>query len=238
MKNVISFCVWGHCKIYTYNLFENAIILPKVFPNWEMIIYHTKDTDLDVMNELSKFSYVKCIEVDLPNHYRNTMLRFLPGFNDEYDHVIFRDADARLLQRDYACVMEWIRSGKEVHIIRDHPMNGIRYRMCAGMWGVKKGFFKKFNIRPKLEYFFADMQNNYWTLDERFLYLYIYPLLSPDNSLIHTSCIKWEKWAQDFPFNAESRENGHVGDTISRTPNASNFFKNSDIYHKKKRINE
>jgi hypothetical protein len=235
MKNVISFCVWGDCKIYTYSLFENALLLPKVFPNWKMIVYHTKKTDLNVMNELSKFDYVECIEIDLPNHYRNTMLRFIAGFNNEYDNIIFRDADARLLQRDYACVMEWVNSDKDVHIIRDHPMNGIRYRICAGMWGVKKGFFQKFNIQPKLEYFFADTQNNYWTLDERFLYIYIYPLLNESNSFIHTSCIKWEEWAKDFPINAEPREKGHVGDTIAATPNASKHFNIITINHAKKR---
>lgn len=237
MKNVISFCVWGNCKIYTYSLYENALLLPKVFPNWHMIVYHTKNTDLEVINELSKFDYVKCVEIDIPNHYRNTMLRFIAGFDADYDHVIFRDADARLLHRDYVCVSKWIESGKDVHVIRDHPMNGIFYRICAGMWGVKKGFFQKFNIQPKFEYFFSDIKNNYWTLDERFLYLYIYPHLSPENSIIHTSCIKWEYWAIDFPPEAESREKGHIGDSIGFTPNASKFFNNKSLNHLKKRYN-
>jgi len=235
MKKVISFCIWGFCKIYTYSLFENALLIPQIFPDWEMVVYHTKNTDYNVINELKKIPYIECVECDFPNHYRNTMLRFIAGFNPNYDYVIFRDCDARLNQRDYACVNEWIESGKDVHIIRDHPMNGLNYKMCAGMWGVKKGFFQEFNIQPKFADFFSHLKNDYWTLDERFLYFYIYPLLNEDNSVIHTSCTKMEDWSQDFPKNAEPREKGHVGDTIGSTPIASKHFKIITINHAKKR---
>lgn len=42
MRQVISLCVWGNSKIYNYGIYENAIRLPKFFPGWILVVYHTK----------------------------------------------------------------------------------------------------------------------------------------------------------------------------------------------------
>jgi len=237
MKKVISFCVWGKCPIYNYGLYENALLLPKIFPNWHMVVYHTKTADLEVMKELSKIKNVECIEVDFPDHFRNSMLRFVAGFNPTYDAVIFRDADSRLLKRDYVAVQDWLESGKDVHVIRDHPMNGRKYRICAGLWGVRNQFMLKNQLQIKYKDFFSDLQNKNWTIDEKFLFDCVYPLLNKNNSVIHSDFTHWERWAKKFPKNAESRFNGFVGAAVSRTQNASKKFNNKNEYHKKIRTN-
>jgi hypothetical protein len=100
MRKVISYCIWGDCKLYNYGIYENALLLNKIYPDWYMVVYYTKTAIIKVIDELKKIKNVECISVDLPNHPRNSMLRFLAGFNKNNDVVIFRDADSRLIQRD------------------------------------------------------------------------------------------------------------------------------------------
>lgn len=237
MKKVISFCVWGKSPIYNYGLYENALLLPKVFPGWHMVVYHTKTADLEVMKELKKMKNVEVIEVNFPNHFRNSMLRFVAGFSPDNDVVIFRDADSRLIQRDRVAVEDWLKTGKKVHVIRDHIANGSKYRISAGMWGVRDGFMLKENILLKYTKYFSDLSNKRWQVDEKFLFDYIYPLLNKDNSVIHSDFIKYEPWDIKFPKNALSRnKEGFIGMTRSRTPNASKKFNNPEVSHPKIRI--
>ena len=80
MRKVISFCIWGDNKLYNYGIYENALLLNKIFPDWNMVVYYTKTALLKVIDELKKINNVECILVDLPNNPRNSMLRFLAGF--------------------------------------------------------------------------------------------------------------------------------------------------------------
>ena len=236
MRQVISLCVWGNSKIYNYGIYENAIRLPKFFPGWILAVYHTKTADLEVMRELSKMPNVEVYEVDFPDHYRNSMLRYLAGFDIRNDIAIFRDADSRFNKRDADAVKDWIDSGKDVHVMRDHPNNGKKYRISAGMWGVRNNFLIKNNLSEKFANFFSNSNNKTWGIDEKFLFLYVYPLINSNNSRIHSDFRKWESWATGFPKNADSRNRGFIGMSITWTPNASKKFNNPLLSHKKKRI--
>ena len=224
MRKVISFCVWGNKNIYNYGIYENALIIPKLFPDWSMIVYYTKTANLKVINELKKFNYVRCIECDLPNHYKNNMLRFLAGIDINYDIAIFRDADSRLIQRDVVAVNEWINSGKDIHILRDNYWNGIENRISAGLWGVQREFLNKINFKEMFYNFITQNLKNEKTLDEIFLQKFVYPHLNENNSIIHSPFHKWENWAKNFPQNAENISKGFCGQIIRNTPNASKIF--------------
>lgn len=235
MRKIISYCVWGNCKIYSYNILENALDLPSVFPDWRMIVYYTPSVNKNVINELKKLNYVDLQLIDIPDGARNTMLRFTAGFNPTYDYIIFRDADSRLLKRDYDIVNDWINSGKDIHIIRDHPANGSLYRISAGMWGIKNGFFLRNNIKNHFINFFSDPNNNKWRIDEKFLFTYIYPLVNKNNSIIHSPFKKYEDWDQDFPNYASPRNKGFIGQVNSYTPKASKLLNDNEIKHIKRR---
>lgn len=237
MYKVISFCVWGNNPLYNYGLYENALLLPKIFPGWKMVIYHTKTADLKVMEELGKMKDIEVICVDFPNHFRNSMLRFIAGMTLKYDVAIFRDADSRLLKRDYVAVEEWLKTGKPIHIMRDHPANGCRFRISAGMWGVRDKFLIKKNIIEGFSKYFSNPSNKNWTVDERFLFEYIYPLVNKDNSIIHSEFRRFEDWCIKYPKNAESRNKGFIGMTFSSTPNASKKFNNPNVRFHKYRTN-
>jgi len=234
MRKVISFCVWGKSPIYNYGLYENALLLPKVFPDWIMVVYFTKTADLEVIRELVKMKKVECIPVDFPDNSRNTMLRFVAAFDPDNDVVIFRDADSRLLKRDFDAVNAWLKTGKELHIIRDHPFNGIRNRIQAGMWGVRNQFLMEENIILKFYKYFSDTKNSKWTIDQKYLGKFIYPLLNKNNSLIHSNFFKGEDWAQPFPQTDDERKDYYfIGATVNNTENASKKFKKENEIHQK-----
>jgi hypothetical protein len=59
--------------------------------------------------------------------------------------VLFRDTDSRLSIREAQAVDEWLRSGKTIHIIRDHPHH--TSAILGGAWGIKpKSFLKDQNV--------------------------------------------------------------------------------------------
>lgn len=232
MKKVISFCVWGNKAIYNYGVYENALLLPKIFPDWHMVVYHTKTANLEVMKELKKIPYVQVIEVDFPNHYRNSMLRFIAAFNPTYDAIIFRDADSRLLHRDRIAVNEWLKTEKPIHVMRDYPTNGRLYRISAGMWGVRNKFLLNETIMKNFSDHFSSFNNEY-RIDEIFLFKYVYPLLTSENSVIHSQYCKYEPWATKFPASAPSGYYNFVGKTFYLTEEASKKFNDPIVRQQK-----
>lgn len=222
MRKIISFCVWGDKPIYNFGLYENAILLPKIFPNWIMQIYYTKTCNQDVIKELNKIKNVECILQDYEDHYRNSMLRFLAGFEPKNDVVIFRDSDSLLLERDYLACEEWVNSDKDIHIVRDHPKHDAP--LLAGLWGVKNGFLVKNNIKEKYDLFFNDLKNKKWGIDQEFLEKYIHPLINNKNSMIHIETLKKEKWAIKFPKGAKRTDDFFVGFVNKNIKNSAEKF--------------
>lgn len=232
MRKVISYCIWGDNKLYNYGVYENALLLNKIFPDWYMVVYYTKTAIIKVIEELNKINNVECIPVNLPNHPRNSMLRFLAGFNKNNDVVIFRDADSRLIQRDAEAVKEWLdNTNKSIHIIRD---NITHRKICAGLWGVRNRIMCNKDIIAKYyEYF--NLLDSKWTIDEKFLNQVIYPKYIND-ATIHAEFNCNEESATGFPDSSVSRKiDGFCGMTNGKTLNAFKQFNESVVVHKKER---
>jgi len=62
--------------------------------------------------------------------------RFLPASDPDMDILIVRDTDSRLGLRERLAVNEWLESGKNFHIMRDHPQHGTL--ILGGMWECRK----------------------------------------------------------------------------------------------------
>jgi hypothetical protein len=54
MRKVISYSLWGDNKLYNYGIYENAILLNKIFPDWHMVVYYTKTAIGKVIEEIKK----------------------------------------------------------------------------------------------------------------------------------------------------------------------------------------
>jgi hypothetical protein len=217
-RKIISFCVWGKSDLYNLGLLENAIIMPKIFPGWIMYVSYTPTANQKIINELSKIPWVELEIFDEPNHSKNTMLRFLPGMHPKNDVVIFRDADSRLLKRDYLAVMDWLNNtDKKVHLMRDHSAN--KFRIMAGLWGVREGIIAKPEIVQKFYDYYKNPEFKKWSIDQVYLQKYIYPLIA-DKSCIHASFNQFESWSKPFPEGCPPRKFGFCGQTFHFAPQA------------------
>ncbi|MFZ9893413.1 MAG: hypothetical protein ACO3FO_06520, partial [Candidatus Nanopelagicaceae bacterium] len=54
-----------------------------------------------------------------------------------YDYILIRDCDARFNARELAMHREFVESGKEFHIIKDHP-TGHNYSISGGLFAAKQ----------------------------------------------------------------------------------------------------
>jgi len=197
-----------------------------------MVVYYTKTALGKVIDELKKINNVECIPVNLRNHPRNSMLRFLAGFNKNNDVVIFRDADSRLIQRDADAVKEWLdNTNKTIHIMRD---NITHKKICAGLFGVRNRVMCNTDIIAKYNEYF-NLPDSKWSIDEKFLNQVIYPKYIND-SIIHAEFNRDEPNATGFPSHCVSREvDGFCGMTNGRTLNAFKKFNEAVVVHKKER---
>lgn len=209
---VISFCVWGNVPLYNYGLWENAMLMPVVFPGWRMRVYYTGTVIKSVIDELSKLEYVDCVLIDVEDSVRNSMLRFLPMFDSSVDVMISRDADSRLLKRDKCVVDAWLRSGKMFHIVRDHPAN--RASILAGMFGVRGSGLK---CLEDCFWRYYRGGSGKWGTDQLFLRRFVYPRVRMvGKSKIHASYNRLERHAEVFPRGVPSRKLGFIGQTYRR----------------------
>ena len=168
---VISFSLYGDNTKYTIGAIKNSEVREKFYPDWQMRVYHNDSVPNYVLEQLEANNVV-LINTKVDQNVCNAMWRFAPASEEGVEYFISRDCDSRLFERDVAAVEEWIASGKDFHIIRDHP-GGHAWEISAGMWGAKGGFIE--NIKEKMDQY---IQTSSWVtdraVDQRFLQEIIY----------------------------------------------------------------
>lgn len=169
---VLSFSLYGDNPKYTIGAIKNSELREKFYPDWQMRVYHNDSVPNYVLEQLEANNVV-LINTKVDRNVCNAMWRFAPASEEGVEYFISRDCDSRIFERDVAAVEEWIASGKDFHIIRDHP-GGHAWEISAGMWGAKGGFIE--NIKEKMDQY---IQTSSWVtdraVDQRFLQEIIYP---------------------------------------------------------------
>ena len=169
MKQAISFSLYGSDLRYCVGAIKNAIIAQQILDEeYDLIFFVGQSVPSWVISTLRLFPNVQIIQTDAPEDHTAKLWRFLACELD-YDFVAFRDADARLSLRELKAHEEFIESGLDAHIMKDHPI-GHNYPINAGMFTVRSVLFK--DIRALMES--ADI-SSYYTQDQDFLRNMIYP---------------------------------------------------------------
>jgi hypothetical protein len=174
---VISYSLFGDSPVFTIGAIKNAIIAKQWMPDWECRFY-VKDVPLWCLQALSLLG-CKLIEID--NDFPGTTARFL-AFEDA-DIVICRDIDDRLSYRGIIAVNEWLESGLDFHIIKDHPSEHYTL-MLAGMWGGKGKALR--NIRELLTEYYSKPRIIERNSDQEFLDEMVYYPIAIYNTLYHS----------------------------------------------------
>lgn len=123
---IISFSIYGDNPKYTIGLLKNIRLAKELFPNWRIYIYYDNSVPQDILNKCVDYKLIDMTGSSLPGMF----WRFLPK-----GRFIVRDTDSRLSKRDVIFVKKWLKSGKDLHIIKDHPEH-LFYKILGGMWGM------------------------------------------------------------------------------------------------------
>lgn len=136
MNKVVAFSLWGSHPAYYVGAIENAkLIGKKYYIGWSSWFYVGNDAPKHFVEELSSVAD-RLIFVN-HNKFALAFERFSPIFGDDVEVSVSRDADSRVSDKEYQAVLEWEKTNKPFHAMRDHKLH--HFPIMAGMWGVKKG---------------------------------------------------------------------------------------------------
>lgn len=164
----VSFSLWGNKPIYNIGAIRNAELMPKIYPEWQMVVYYDSSVPFNTIKELEK-NKIMLINMSESEIF-GAFWRFFAVDIPDCEYVIFRDTDSRISIREKLAADEWIQSGKSLHVMRDHPYHRIpagtnQLGILAGMWGIKSG------ILPISEmiYKFNKSKEHHYGNDQTFL---------------------------------------------------------------------
>ena len=132
-KKIIAFCLFGSDQKYFSNIDACMESYRRLFPDWAIRVYISRDLPLAVVDRLKASAEVVIMQstgVD----YRYTFWRFLVLDDPGVSVAMIRDIDSVASEREKLMVDAWLASGKKLHVIRDHPSHVDL--IMAGMWGM------------------------------------------------------------------------------------------------------
>ncbi len=197
MKKIISFSLWGNNRKYLIGALENMKCQSELFPDWICRFYCHTDVDKSWLLDLSERGAEVIIKYENPvvrhMHAPGMFWRFEVLKDKEIERCLVRDTDGRLTQREKNCVIDWEKSGREFHIIRDHVMHSTR--IMGGVWGATNALISRINYDELLDSFSRMTYVNMYATDQEFLARVIYPLIK-DNVCIHDD---WYRFPDEKP---------------------------------------
>lgn len=181
-KKIISFSLWGNDEKYTIGAIENAKLAMQIYPEW-ICRYYTGQSTLrmapEVVKELKSFPNTEIIIMSDEGDWTGMFWRFTACSDADVEYILCRDCDSRISLREKGAVLEWMKSGKAFHIMKDHPWHkGLV--ILGGLWGARADSLRDMN---SLIHSYDKMMNAY-NADQEFLAKMVYPRIK-DDCLIH-----------------------------------------------------
>ena len=167
---IISFALWGAEECYVQGAIKNCEAAAVIYPEWVLRFYLASSVSQELRDTLRRYPSVEIVEI--PQEYDGwacVFSRFHACADPAAEAIIIRDLDSCVSRRERACVDAWLLSGRNFHIMRDHPKHD--QLMMAGMWGVRGGVLSDINeiVEPLLR------EATYFS-DQVFLAQHIYPI--------------------------------------------------------------
>ena len=182
-KRVVSFSVYGDDFVYSSGAIANAVAVRQFFPGW-IARFYVEDPVADRLGDRLLALGAEVVGMQRKGNVDGMFWRFLAAGDDDVDAVVVRDVDALVCPRNKFAVDEWLQSGKDFHIIRDHPHHC--HLILGGLWGVRGGLLP--NISGLVDEYLDDMDADEYGADIRFLSRIVYPLVA-SNSFIHSDFV-------------------------------------------------
>ena len=176
MKQLIAYSLYGSEERYTIGAIKNAILATRHFKGYTLRFYTGASVPESIKQTLQLFPHVQLVDEYGPEDHTAKLWRFQALADQDFDVVLSRDADARLTHRERIAHEEFLASGLDFHIMKDHP-TGHNYKISAGMFAARTRA-----IPADLHE--TEAAKNYYTQDQDWLAAYIWPLIK-DSTLIH-----------------------------------------------------
>lgn len=194
---LVSFSLFGRDLKYQTGAIKNAIQVRDQMPEWKCRFYVSTEIPSEITQKLVEIG-AQVILRDATNGSSGMFWRFEAAFDQDYQHVIIRDCDSRIDEREYVAIKEWVESRKDLHIIRDHPMHDAP--ILGGLWGVRPS-----SIFDLTEIFLTYKPKGYYGEDQEFLANSVYRKLKR-NSIVHDSFFYRDAGARKFKTKRKSWE--------------------------------
>jgi hypothetical protein len=214
LSRVVSFSIYGDKDKYIVGLIDNLRLRPLYYPDFCSFIFFDNTVPKNVVETCQRYENV--VLIDMSGEKIPKMLwRFLPkDFVEGVELFISRDCDSRLSKRESEAVYEWIKSKKNLHIMRDHPCH-YRYAMYGGMFGLKNAKLKD----KIIAWMHESIETNKYGSDCEFLSYKVYEehLRNSDIMVHDTLNLYSSSTTSSFTFPFPSKMNkdfNFVGETI------------------------
>lgn len=206
----ISFSLYGNAPRYYVGAIKNAILASRYFPfddGFVVKFFVGKSVEPWVISTLKRIKGVQIELMEEPEDNTAKLWRYFAFSDPQFDAVICRDTDARLSYRDRMAHSDWLLSGREFHIIKDHPI-GHDYPISAGMFAGKTRELRW--LKEKIE---NTTHEDHYTTDQDFLGSQLYPMVF-DDCLVHDSyyntAVEGQSIRTEIPFDAPTPLS-HIG---------------------------
>jgi hypothetical protein len=173
VRRLVSMSVWGTNQKYLRGVRENAELMPRIYPGWELVVW----TDAATRPFVTAPGATILVEENLGGIH-GMFWRYFPLGWEGVNAILFRDADSRINPREAAAVQEWLAGPRQFHAMHDHPAHTVP--LMGGMWGARGGGGLP-SIRRLVERW------SRWEAygdDQRFLESVLWPLVS-DSVFVH-----------------------------------------------------
>lgn len=174
----VSFSLYGSDPLYIDGISAACSSYRQYFPGWRPVIFAGDSVPRDNLESL-EFEFGS-LTVPMRNAVEDPsamLWRYLAIDHVGGDAILFRDADSRAGPRERAAVDEWLASGRNFHIMRDHPNH--RDPILGGMWGLRPSAL--LDVEKRILAYGPDSR---FSGDQRWLAADVYPL-AVKSCLVH-----------------------------------------------------
>jgi hypothetical protein len=210
-ENVIAYSLFGSNPRYCEPAVMNAEMTRDIFKGWTCRVY-LDDSVPDHIQRRLKEAGAEVVFMERDTNIHPLMWRFLVIDDPSVKRFLLRDADALLSEREYAAVLEWVKSPYYFHVIRDYFTH--TELILAGLWGGCTGVLHDAVI--SMQKFVATNTDSGRFIDQHYLREHVWATLRK-SVLMHDDLFGFHN-AKPFPPHEANRWNSpkfHVGSNTS-----------------------
>ena len=233
-QKVVAFSFYGNpnspqakARKYFEGIKANLKELPEKYPDWVLRLYYDLPQDHYLMKDLCDLACNDpnidlCHVEELPalgdvSKVFAMNWRFFPMLDPQVSHMLSRDLDSLISDREVSAVQEWLDSSKAFHFMRDNPSHSIE--ILGSGWGIRMSPLERsfvdaaFVAAVKDSLFWAPKEA--YGSDQGFLKRYLWPW-AKWNAISHDSytCQKFPR-TQAFPTQRKMEKNNFVASVIA-----------------------